>query len=55
MLSPPEKDRDGVDSVPHEQVKEAEDQALLAQAEAILDDPNTTWRPLEEVETSLGL
>jgi predicted transcriptional regulator len=35
--------------------EEAEDQALLAQAEAILDDPDTEWIPLEEVEASLGL
>lgn len=35
--------------------EEAEDQALLAQAETILADPNTTWKSLDEVEAGLGL
>jgi predicted DNA-binding protein len=33
--------------------EEAEDQALLAQAEAILADPDTEWIPWEEVKASL--
>jgi hypothetical protein len=35
--------------------EETEDRALLAQAEAILADPGTTWKSLEEVEAGLGL
>ena len=34
---------------------EAEDRALLAQAEAILEDPNQEWIPWEEARARLGL